>query len=181
MDILLDTNVIIDLIELGCLARVLEVGAFRFWIVENMREEVTDPGQRAILGEQLQRGAIRQTRVDDIKELETYVELRTVLADGEAASIAAAVHRGWAFATYEKGRTEREALRRLGPSRYLRTPHLLAAAIEEGCMTLEDLDTALTTLSSVLPKGERTLHRLAHFETMRNEVQQILGITEQAR
>ncbi|MEW6229084.1 MAG: hypothetical protein AB1700_13505 [Bacillota bacterium] len=30
MDVLLDTNVIIDLIELGCLARVLEAGAFRF-------------------------------------------------------------------------------------------------------------------------------------------------------
>jgi len=180
LDILLDTNVIIDLIEWACLARVLEAGAFRFWIVENVREEVTDLRRRAILEEQLQRGALRQTRVDDIKELETYVGLRTVLADGEAASIAAAVHRGWAFATYEKGRTEREALCRLGRSRYLRTPHLIAAAVQEGTMTLEDLDMSLATLSSVLPKDEKTLHRLAHLKTMRNEVQQILRITEQA-
>ncbi|MEW6106342.1 MAG: hypothetical protein AB1563_08280 [Bacillota bacterium] len=181
MDVLLDTNVIIDLIEWACLARVLEAGAFRFWIVENVRQEVTDLRQRAILEEQLQRGAIHQTRVDDIEELETYVELRTVLADGEAASIAAAVHRGWAFATYEKGRTEREALRRLGPSRYLRTPHLLVAAIQEGTMTLEDLDMALETLPSSLPEDEKTPQRLAHLKTVRNEVRQILGITEQAR
>lgn len=167
MDILLDANVIIDLIEWACLGRVLEAGAFRFWIVENVREEVTDLRQRAILEEQLQRGAIHRTRVDDIKELEIYVELRTVLADGEAASIAAAVHRGWAFATYEKGRTEREALRRLGPSRYLRTPHLLAAAIQEGTMTLEDLDMALATLLPGLPKDEKAPQRLAHLKTVR--------------
>ncbi|MCR4425153.1 MAG: hypothetical protein NUW23_03035 [Firmicutes bacterium] len=177
MDVLLDTNVIIDLIALACLARVLEAGAFRFWIVESVRQEVTDLRQRAILEEQLQAGAIRQTRVDDIEELKTYVELRTVSADGEAASIAAAVHQGWAFATYEKGRTEREALRRLGRSRYLRTPCLLAAAIQAGTMTLEDLDMALATLPSGLPKDEKTPRRLAHLKTLRNEVLQILGIT----
>lgn len=156
---------------------MLEAGASRFWIVENVREEVTNQRQRAILEQQLQQGAIREARVDDIEELKTYVELRAVLADGEAASIAAAVHRGWAFATYEGRRTEREALHRLSSSRYLRTPHLLATAVEDGTMTLEDLDTALATLSSILPKHERTLHRLVHFETMRNEVRQILGIS----
>ncbi|HHY39209.1 MAG TPA: hypothetical protein GX507_09825, partial [Clostridia bacterium] len=107
MDVLLDTNVIIDLIELGCFARVLGIRGFRFWVVNNVTREIMRPSQRAVLQEELRRGALCETYVEGIEEVEVYVNLRAVLADGEAASLAVAAQRGWTFATYEKGRTER--------------------------------------------------------------------------
>lgn len=114
---------------------MLGTSGFRFWVVENDTQEITYPGQRAILKEQLRRGAIYETQVEGIRELQVYTNLRMVLADGEAAGLAVAAHRAWAFATYEKGRTEREALRLLGRSRYLRTSRILAVVIREGLIT----------------------------------------------
>lgn len=46
-------------------------------------------------------------------------------------------------------------------------------------MTLEDLDMALATLPSGLPKDEKTARRLAHLRTVRNEARQLLGSTGQ--
>lgn len=62
--------------------------------------------------------------------------------------MAVASHRGWAFATYERGRTKQEALRLLGRNRYLQTPQLLEAAIREGVIALEELEAALAMVTS---------------------------------
>lgn len=97
MDVLLDANAIIDLIELGCFDNILDSAALRFWVVENVTAEITYPTQREPLEQRIRQGRIRETQVERLEELQTYTELQRVLADGEAASLAVAGHRGWAY------------------------------------------------------------------------------------
>ncbi len=177
VDVLLDTNVIIDLIDLDCFERILDSAALRFCVVENVKAEITQSTQRQRLEQQLRQGRIRETRVASCEEQQTYTELRRVLADGEAASLAVACHRGWAFATYEKGRTEREALRLLGPGRFLRTPELMAVVIREGVVNAGMLSNHLRFLLNALNANldEKELRRVMHLVTLHKEVQGTLS------
>lgn len=109
MDVLLDANVVIDLIPLDCFESVLRFTQFCLWVAENVRQGIVYSNRQERLEQQLREGHIRETQVEDTEELKVYAELKKVLGDGEAASLAVVRHRGWPFVTYERGRTEREA------------------------------------------------------------------------
>lgn len=70
-----------------------------------------------------------------------YAELRRVLGDGEAASLAIAEARGWIVACDEKRRFRREAEARLGAARIVNTPGLIVAAIVENLISVAEADT----------------------------------------
>jgi len=48
-EVVLDTNALIDLMNLSCWEALADLPGFRFWIVENVREEVTREDQRKAL------------------------------------------------------------------------------------------------------------------------------------
>jgi hypothetical protein len=81
-------------------------------------------------------------KVEEPEELRAYAELRRIVGDGEAASLAIAQHRGWSLVSYETRRFQREAVARLGPSRFLRTPQLIASAIQQGLVEARRLEDA---------------------------------------
>lgn len=74
-----------------------------------------------------------------MEELATYARLKRFLGDGEAASLAVAHHRGWAFVSYEKGRLRREAQSLLG-EQFLSTPLLLAKMVRAKVLTVDQLE-----------------------------------------
>lgn len=138
MDYLLDANTLIDLIRLRCLVDVLGIASHRFWIAENVRKEIRDPMQAHEVQATIDAGLLIEGRVEQ-DELELYGEMRRFLGDGEAASLAIAQYRGWGFVSYERGRLAREAAERLGLTRFMRTPVLLAQAVRAGSVSLGDL------------------------------------------
>lgn len=143
MDLLLDANVVIDLLNLGCLADVIRLPDHRFWLAENVVErEITRQDQTQEPRRQLDAGLMMVARVEEPEELTAYAELKRIIGDGEAASLAIAQHRGWSLMSYETGRFQREAVARLGSPRFLRTPHLIASAIQQGLVEKERLEVA---------------------------------------
>ena len=97
VDLVLDANVVIDLIELGCLEPVLRMQSFRFWITENVRAEIKYSRQREVLERLISQGRLEEAKVQDLDELQLYGDLKKVLADGEAGSLAVASRRAWGF------------------------------------------------------------------------------------
>jgi hypothetical protein len=148
-EVVLDTNVLIDLLDLSCFEALGNLREFRFWVVENVRHEVSREDQKVALAQALDSGLIRETRVGEeeacaMEELSSYARLKGVLGDGEAASLAVAYHRGWLFVSYEKGRLRREAEAMLR-ERFWSTPRLLAAMIRAGATTLDRLKSAIAS------------------------------------
>jgi len=62
-EVVLDTNVLIDLLDLSCFEALGNLREFRFWVVENVRHEVSREDQKVALAQALDSGLIRETRV----------------------------------------------------------------------------------------------------------------------
>lgn len=97
-EVVLDSNVLIDLMDLECLEALGLLPGFRFWVVENVRKEITREEQRQVLDRLLASRTLQETAVgaaqhSGMEELATYARLKAFLGDGEAASLAVAYHR----------------------------------------------------------------------------------------
>lgn len=154
-EVVLDTNALIDLMDLGCLEALAAVPGFRVWVAENVRKEIIRDEQKEQLDRLFASGLIRETKVGEevhggMEELATYTKLKDFLGDGEAASLAVAHHRGWVFVSYEKGRLRREAKTLLG-GRFWTTPSLLAAMVRVEASTLAHLEAAAAMGGPVQP------------------------------
>ncbi len=144
LDLLLDANSVIDLVGLGCFERVLQTPSHRFFVVENVMGEILDPAQRQAVQAAIDANLLAVVRVEAPHEIELYAEMRRVLGDGEAASLAIAEHRRWGFVSYEGRRLAREAMARIGATYFLRTPEVLARAVHAGLIDLDALRVAIT-------------------------------------
>lgn len=151
MDLLLDANPLIDLIGLGCLERVLQTPSHKFWLAENVKGEILDAAQLQAVQAAIARGLVVVVRVEETREIELYAEMRRFLGDGEAASLAIAQHRGWGFVSYEGRKLAREATTRLGATRFLRTPEVLARAVQAGLIDLQALRLAIAHMCAPEP------------------------------
>ncbi len=120
--------------------------------------EILDPAQRQAVQATIDGSLLTVVRVEEPREIELYAEMRRVLGDGEAASLAIAEHRGWGFVSYEGRRLAREAMTRLGATRFLRTPEVLAGAVHAGLIDLHALHVAVAhTRESQTPNPPRLL------------------------
>lgn len=161
-EVALDSNVLIDLMDLGCIESLGRLAKFRFWVLENVQGEIIREDQRILLDRLVIAGVLRATAVGAgqgcaLEELATYARLKEVLGDGEAASLAVAHHRGWICVSYEKGRLRREARALLG-NRFQHTPWLLAEALRAGVKRVSDWEEAMARCAS--PDRAEHLSRL---------------------
>ena len=87
--------------------------------------------------------AVGVLRIEELSGPETialFAELRHLMGAGEAASLALAIHKGWAVASDEKRAFRREAVARLGQGRILTTPGLYVLAIRAGLLSAAEAD-----------------------------------------
>jgi len=138
-DVFLDTNAVINAMQLGCWAAVLTASRCRFVVAENVVSEVEYPAQARLLQITLLIGRIGQLEVTGTAELKQYAYLKTRLGDGEAATLALAASRGGIVVSDERGRFLREANRVLGPGRVRRIAEIVAPAIRSGSVSLENV------------------------------------------
>lgn len=70
--VLLDTNALIDLMDLSCLRGVLPCPEFQFWVVENVQQEIERENQSQLLDQLPAKGVIGKTSVG--AEQDTYLK-----------------------------------------------------------------------------------------------------------
>ena len=119
-----------------------------FVVPDHVREEITNPDQRAALDAAIDAGTVKLESITDLDVLATFTVLIAHIGRGESACIAIAAKRGWSIASDEKRRFRREAEARLGGERILGTVELFVLAIEAGLITVEQADADKLALES---------------------------------
>lgn len=168
-EIYLDANVIIDLIALECLTEVLEIPSALFRATENVLKEIIDPEERELVESVISRDLLQRVALTEVELLRDYAQLKRILGDGEAATLAVTSSSGATMASDEKGRLRKEALKRLGDERLCGTPELLANAIAGGRLRAQDLEERVHVLAEIAHASAAT-HREMHFTRILDEV-----------
>jgi len=171
-EVYLDTNVIIDLIALECLVEVLGTPSIRFHATENVLAEVTYPDEKRAVEYVLAYGLLNKVKLTEIKVLLHYAELKQVLGDGEAATLAVTSHEKAFMASNEKGRFAKEAETLLGSDHIYGTADLLVEAILQQRLSLVELEQRLQNLTAIaeatqIPRREAHLARVVDLVTTR--------------
>lgn len=135
-----DANVLINLIHVGRLDLCALIPGHEFVVPDHVREEVSEPAQRAMLDGAIERGVFRVEAIFDLATLAFYSEFTAYMGRGEAACLALALERGWSVASDERKRFRREAEARIGSHRLLGTADLFVLAIRGGLISVEQAD-----------------------------------------
>ena len=143
-----DANVLINLMQVSRLGLLAEIPKHEFVVPEHVREEITNPEQRAILDAAVIAGWLKTEVITDLGVITVFTELIERLGRGEAACIAIAAKEGWYIASDEKRRFLREANARVGTGHVLTTVDVFVLAIKAGLLSVEDADADKVTLES---------------------------------
>lgn len=138
--IVTDANVLINLMHVHRLGLLGRIPGHEFVVPDHVREEITEPGNRALLEGAFRRGILKLELLTDLDAILVFAELIQHIGRGEAACIALAAKHGWSIASDEKRRFRREAVARLGEARLVGTPEVFVLAIRAGLLTSDDAD-----------------------------------------
>ena len=109
-------------------------------VTPDVLAEIVLPDQKQQVDGAVAVGILRIEELSSPETIALFAELRHLMGAGEAASLALAVHKGWAVASDEKRAFRREALVEVGASRILTTPGLYMVAIRAGLLSVADAD-----------------------------------------
>jgi predicted nucleic acid-binding protein len=109
-------------------------------VTPDVLAEIVLPDQRQQVDGTVAGGILRIEELSSPDSIALFAELRHLMGAGEAASLALAIHMGWAVVSNEKRAFRREALARLGPGRILTTPGLYVVAIRAGLLSVAEAD-----------------------------------------
>ena len=152
----LDASVLINFLILQRVDILGGLESYRFVLLDAPESEITRPGQRVVLDRAIDQRFLHRGIATDTKELQVFAQLTQILGVGEAACLAAAHSRGWSVASDEKGAFRRIAAQRIGESRILTTPRLLAQSVTAGIITERELRNARLKLKEnrfTIPPG----------------------------
>lgn len=173
--LVLDANIIIDLVKLGCLSEVLASTSYRFVIPRQVLGEIRRPEQGGVLAAMLREGFVGVVEPQAPTELAEYARLKMGLGDGEAAGLACAAHRGWVFASDEKGRKLMREAARLLPGRPLvRTPALVASAVMASRINIGEVRARVVACCAEA-SSDRERDEVAHVLRVLSEVERQVG------
>ena len=149
-----DANVLINFCHIGQLPLLGALTPYRFFVPEEVINEITEPVQQAEVAGALAQGLIARTVIDSIEALALFGTLRDLIGHGEAACLALAVTEGWMIASDEKRRFRREVVERICAVRIVDTASLLVHAISIGRISVAEADglkAVLETRRFVMP------------------------------
>jgi predicted nucleic acid-binding protein len=86
-----DANVLINLMHVSRLDMCAQLRGYEFVVPDHVREEVTEPAQRAALDDAVARGVLRVEAITDLNAVALFAELTVRIGRGEAACLAIAV------------------------------------------------------------------------------------------
>jgi len=136
MNVATDTCIIINLLRVNRLDLLGAVPPYVFHV----------PDQQHAVQEAIEKGWIRQTRLEDPLELQTFARATAQLGKGESACIALAEKRNWVLGTDDsKGAKWKKVISAPG-IQILNTPGIILLAIRNGVLTLHQADEIKHTL-----------------------------------
>lgn len=141
-----DANVLINLMHVSRLGLLAEIPNHEFVVPEHVREEITNPQQRATLDDAISGGWLKVEVITDLGAITVFTELIAHIGRGEAACIAIAAKESWYIASDEKKRFRREAEARVGVGRIITTVDVFILAIKAGLLTADEADADKLTL-----------------------------------
>jgi predicted nucleic acid-binding protein len=172
--LLIDTNVVIDLVQLGVLVDIARLPRVSLLLIEEVKKEVTRPEQVATLAAAIATGFVGETTLETLEEEAAYATLREVVGVGEAACLAVAHHRHLAVASDEvRPKFMREVKRLIRDQRLVRTPDLLAEAINAGLLSIDRLEGAVVALAATA-SSPRDRDDVAHLERVLGRIRTIM-------
>lgn len=142
----LDASVLINFLILNRVAILAGLPGHHFVVLDAVEQEVQRPEQQVILADAFDENLIGRAGAAPPEELTVFAKHRKVMGLGEAACLAAAEHRGWMLASDERRVFRRIACERIGESRILTTPSILALAVRGGVIRVGELRDAKTKL-----------------------------------
>ncbi|MGA2721590.1 MAG: hypothetical protein ABSG79_04170 [Bryobacteraceae bacterium] len=113
---------------------------FTVVVTPDVLAEIVLPDQKQQVDGAVAGGILRIEELSSPETIALFAELRHLMGAGEAASLALAIHKGWAVASDEKRAFRREAVARLGQGRILTTPGLYVLAIRAGLLSVAEAD-----------------------------------------
>ncbi len=122
--VVLDTSVLLNFLCVGRLDLLVGLPGHEFLLTDHVRGEVTEPTHAETLRAALQDGRLREVRVDDPGELETFGRLRALRMRGvgECEALAVAVRRGLPIAIDEKVAQKADLVMRSGLAMVMHAP-----------------------------------------------------------
>jgi len=128
--LVIDTNIIISLIQNDQLAILARLKGYRAVVPNEVINEVTNADQSKILSQALDDGILARDSVTGITELQLFSDYISRMGRGEAACLAIATSRGCKLASDEKRRFRRLAIEAIGEERIM-TLEMLRNLAEE--------------------------------------------------
>ncbi len=138
--VVVDSSFLINFLAINRMDILGGVRQFKFHIANHVKAEILKDEQPMRLEAAIAASIITEIEITDLDEVGLYDEVRKVLDDGEAASLAIAVRRRWVIAADERGRFRKELFARLGEDYLLDTPGALVASIKSGVIGLEEAE-----------------------------------------
>jgi predicted nucleic acid-binding protein len=146
MNVATDTCIIINLLRVNRLDLLGAVPPYIFHVPPEVVAEIWYPDQQHAVQEAIEKGWIRQTRLEDPLELQTFARATAQLGKGESACIALAEKRNWVLGTDDsKGAKWKKVISAPG-IQILNTPGIILLAIRNGVLTLHQADEIKHTL-----------------------------------
>lgn len=149
LDVVADSNLLINFVKLGRLDLLERLPRYTFWVPDHVRREVHRRWQRQSLVRALARGALQPLEIVNLAEIALYQGYRHVVGDGESACLAVAVHRRWIIGTDEKRRVRSLVIEALGEGHILNTLGVLVRSFQAHLITQEESQRLLAQLSRI--------------------------------
>jgi predicted nucleic acid-binding protein len=140
MNVATDTCILINLMRVNRLDLLGALPQYVFYVPPEVTEEIEHPDQQRALQEAIRQGWIRQTRLEDPMELQSFAQATAQLGKGESACIALAEKRNWVLGTDDsKGAKWKKVISALG-IQILNTPGIILLAVRKEVLTIQQAD-----------------------------------------
>lgn len=174
IDLVVDSNALIDLIKIGVLNIICKLPGYRFFVVKEVYNEITWPEQKKILNDAINGQFVCLVSLVEINELELFSRLSTCLVSGEAASLTYAYcHKAFLLSDENNSAFLRELRKTISGSKLRRTPDLLAEAIIKNLFSLLDLEKRIEELEANI-LTPRDLNDVEHLRHMLSQLEKML-------
>jgi predicted nucleic acid-binding protein len=142
-DVITDTSTLVNFLRIGRVDLLAGLTSYRFVVTDHVRYEVASfyPAQLSNFEFAHLAGHVVEITLDTPADRTVFAELKALrLGDGECASIAAALNRGFPLAI-DDIRARKKAVARDPSLRLLDTIGLMVEAIQAGLLTVAEADT----------------------------------------
>jgi predicted nucleic acid-binding protein len=140
MNVSTDACILINFLRVHRLDLLGALPPYIFLVPAEVLKEITYPDQMSELKVALDRGWIKETRLEEVLELQIFTRANEQLGSGESACIALAEARNWILGTDDsKGAKWKKVISAPG-IRVLNTPGILLVAIRQKALTVQQAD-----------------------------------------